>query len=61
VHITRFLPSFSASHRALSACAFSFGSEAQGWLDLQSAYDLRVAEITARKAITKAIKPLALA
>ncbi|HEX7983455.1 MAG TPA: HigA family addiction module antitoxin [Duganella sp.] len=35
-----------------------FGSEAQGWLNLQSAYDLRVAEISAGKAIAKAIKPL---
>ncbi len=32
-----------------------FGSEAQGWLNLQSAYDLRIAEISAGKAIEKAI------
>ncbi|MBB5366680.1 MULTISPECIES: hypothetical protein [unclassified Janthinobacterium] len=39
----------------------SFGSEAQGWLNLQSAYGLRVAEISAGKAIAEAITPLALA
>jgi addiction module HigA family antidote len=38
-----------------------FGSEAQGWLNLQSAYDLRTAEIAAGKTITKEITPLALA
>lgn len=38
-----------------------FGSEAQGWLNLQSAFDLRNAEISVGKAISKAIKPLALA
>jgi addiction module HigA family antidote len=38
-----------------------FGSEAQGWLNLQSAYDLRVAEIAAGKDIAKQIKPLTLA
>lgn len=37
-----------------------FGSEAQGWLNLQSAYELRVAEMAAGKIIAKAIKPLAL-
>ncbi|MGW8393568.1 HigA family addiction module antitoxin [Pseudoduganella sp. HUAS MS19] len=37
-----------------------FGSEAQGWMNLQSAYDLRVAEALAGKAITKEIEPLAL-
>ncbi|WP_342116991.1 HigA family addiction module antitoxin [Pseudoduganella sp. OTU4001] len=37
-----------------------FGSEAQGWLNLQSAYDLRLAEIAAGKTIAKEIKPLAL-
>jgi addiction module HigA family antidote len=36
-----------------------FGSEAQGWLNLQTAYDLRIAELFAGKAIAKAIKPLA--
>ena len=36
-----------------------FGSEAQGWLNLQSAYDLRIAEIAVGKTITKEIKPLA--
>ena len=38
-----------------------FGSEAQGWLNLQTAYDLRVAEIAAGKRISKEITPLALA
>ncbi|MES2832904.1 MAG: HigA family addiction module antitoxin [Pseudomonadota bacterium] len=37
-----------------------FGSEAQGWLNLQSAYDLRIAEMSAGKTIAKAIKPLPL-
>ncbi|WP_300759323.1 hypothetical protein [Janthinobacterium sp.] len=37
------------------------GSEAQGWLSLQSAYGLGVAEISAGKAIAGAITPLALA
>jgi len=37
-----------------------FGSEAQGWLNLQSAYDLRVAESLAGKTIAKQIRPLAL-
>ena len=36
-----------------------FGSEAQGWLNLQSAYDLRVAEATNGKSIAKQIRPLA--
>lgn len=30
-----------------------FGSEAQGWLNLQKAYDLRMAETLGGKAITK--------
>lgn len=38
-----------------------FGSEAQGWLNLQSAFDLRNAEISVGKAIAKEIKPLTLA
>ncbi len=37
-----------------------FGSEALGWLNLQSAYDLRRAEISAGKAILKEIKPCAI-
>ena len=37
-----------------------FGSEAQGWLNLQSAYELRVAETSVGKTIAKEIKPLAL-
>lgn len=38
-----------------------FGSEAQGWLNLQSAYELRVAETSVGKSIAREIKPLALA
>lgn len=34
-----------------------FGSEAQGWLNLQTAYDLRVAEKLNAKTITKEIAP----
>lgn len=37
-----------------------FGSEAQGWLNLQTAYDLRIAKITTSKAITNKIKPFTL-
>jgi addiction module HigA family antidote len=35
-----------------------FGSEARGWLNLQSAFDLRNAEISVGKVIAKQIKPL---
>ena len=35
-----------------------FGSEAQGWLALQSAYDLRIAEKQTKKLIASQIKPL---
>mgnify|MGYP003341525338 CR=1 FL=1 len=38
-----------------------FGSEAQGWLNLQAAYDLRIAEKRSAKAIFKEIAPLSLA
>jgi addiction module HigA family antidote len=38
-----------------------FGSEAQGWLNLQSAYDLRIAEASNGKTIAREIKPLAIA
>ena len=38
-----------------------FGSEAKGWLNLQAAYELRVAEIENGKAIAKEIRPFALA
>ena len=38
-----------------------FGSEAQGWLNLQTAYDLRVAEKLNAKTIHKEIAPLAMA
>ncbi|MEY4318859.1 MAG: hypothetical protein RI902_2667 [Pseudomonadota bacterium] len=34
-----------------------FGSEAQGWLNLQAAYDLRVAEKLNAKAIQRDIAP----
>lgn len=35
-----------------------FGSEAQGWLNLQSAYDLRVAEKAVGKSIAKDVSPM---
>jgi antitoxin HigA-1 len=38
-----------------------FGSEAEGWLNLQAACELRVAEIENGKAIAKQIQPFALA
>jgi antitoxin HigA-1 len=38
-----------------------FGSEAQGWLNLQSAYDLRVAEKARAKRIQEEIEPFAMA
>lgn len=38
-----------------------FGTDAQSWLNLQSAYDLRVAELDHGSQINKAIQPLALA
>ena len=38
-----------------------FGSEAQGWLALQAAYDLRIAEKQSAKIIHKEIVPMALA
>ena len=38
-----------------------FGSEAKGLLNLQAAYELRVAEIENGKAIAKEIQPFALA
>ena len=37
-----------------------FGSEAKGWLNLQAAYELRVAEIENGKAIVKEIQPIVL-
>ena len=37
-----------------------FGSEAKGWLNLQAAYELRVAEIENGKSIVKQIQPIAL-
>jgi antitoxin HigA-1 len=36
-----------------------FGTDAQSWMNLQSAYDLRVAEITAAKTIHRQVKPRA--
>ena len=38
-----------------------FGSEAQGWLNLQTAYDLRVAEKVSAKVISREIAPLEMA
>jgi addiction module HigA family antidote len=38
-----------------------FGSDAQGWLNLQAAYDLRVAQKTSAAAISLEIAPLAAA
>ena len=38
-----------------------FGSDAQGWLNLQTAYDLKVAQKAGSKAVAKAIVPLAFA
>jgi addiction module HigA family antidote len=35
------------------------GTDAQSWLNLQAAYDLRVAEIEAGKAIERTVKPRA--
>lgn len=39
--------------------AHFFGGDAQSWLNLQSMYDLRVAELAKAKAIAKEIEPLA--
>ena len=36
-----------------------FSTDAQSWLNLQAAYDLRVAEIEAGKAIVRVVKPRA--
>lgn len=36
-----------------------FGTDAQSWLNLQAAYDLRVAELKAGKAIKRTVKPRA--
>ena len=38
-----------------------FGSEAQGWLNMQTAYDLKMAQKAASKVIEKGIVPMALA
>jgi addiction module HigA family antidote len=38
-----------------------FGSQAQGWLNLQAAYDLRVAEKQSANTISKEIVPLSIA
>jgi addiction module HigA family antidote len=34
-----------------------FGTDAQSWVNLQTAYDLRVAELAAGEAIHRAVKP----
>jgi addiction module HigA family antidote len=36
-----------------------FGTDAQSWMNLQSAYDLRTAEIAAGKTINRRVKPRA--
>ena len=36
-----------------------FGTDAQSWLNLQAAYDLRIAEIEAGKTIRREVKPRA--
>lgn len=38
-----------------------FGSDAQGWLNLQTTYDLKMAQKVASKAIAKAVVPLSFA
>lgn len=38
-----------------------FGSEAQGWLNMQTAYDLKIAQKVSAKTIAKSIVPMALA
>ena len=38
-----------------------FGSDAQGWLNLQTAYDLRLAQKASAKVISREIQPLQLA
>jgi len=38
-----------------------FGSEAQGWLNMQTAFDLKMAQKAGSKAIEKGIVPMALA
>ena len=35
-----------------------FGSDAQGWLNMQTAYDLKMAQKTVAKAIEKGIVPM---
>src|SRR5512138_2836551 len=34
-----------------------FGTDAQSWINLQAAYDLRMAELAAGKAIERIVKP----
>ena len=38
-----------------------FGSDAQGWLNMQTAYDLKIAQKVSAKTIAKAIVPMILA
>ena len=38
-----------------------FGSDAQGWLNLQTTYELKMAQKLASKAIAKAVVPLSFA
>ena len=37
-----------------------FGSDAQSWLNMQTAYDLKIAQKTVSKTIAKAISPMVL-
>lgn len=37
-----------------------FGSDAQGWLNMQTAYDLKIAQKAAAKAIERGIVPMAM-
>jgi addiction module HigA family antidote len=38
-----------------------FGSDAQGWLNMQTAYDLKLAQKSAAKSIAKAVVPMLVA
>ena len=38
-----------------------FGSDAQGWINMQATYDLKITEKATRKSIAAAIQPMVLA
>ena len=38
-----------------------FGSDAQGWINMQATYDLKIAEKTTRKSIAAVVQPMVLA